>query len=80
MEKETVKRAARAFIRVWNPMAEQLAYAADADAGFDGGEWSAPAHGALREYEFEKCIARVAERFGVTAESLEQEVSRQQHC
>src|SRR5690242_6432172 len=41
--------AVRAFRRAWAPQAEAQAQAEVADAGFDAGEWSGPAHARLAD-------------------------------
>lgn len=59
-------------VRLTLEMYEQHAFAADADAGFDGGEFSGPAHGRMVEHEARK----IALRCRVTAYSVTDEINR----
>jgi len=58
--------AVRAFNRVWMPKQERHEYGMEADAGFDGGEWSGPIHCDMMERDYYATMKRVAERFGLT--------------
>ena len=62
---------ARAFARVWTPITKRLNEAAEADAEFDGGEWSRAAHASIAQEEFDLCLARCATAMGVSQEHLE---------
>jgi hypothetical protein len=62
--------AVRAFNRVWRPISDRLEMAADADAGFDAGEFSGKFHGDLMGREFFRCLDLVATRFGITGNQL----------
>lgn len=64
------KMAVRAFRRVWEPIGESMAEAEAADAGFDGGEWSGPAHSCMQQEEYHKLLARVGARFGYSESFL----------
>lgn len=66
-----LQQAIRALRRVWAPKAESFAIGAAADAGFDGGEWSGPAHSHMEQDEYQATLAAVGSRFGLTAEQLE---------
>ena len=57
-----IEAAARAFEEIQN----SHAIAADLDAGFDGGEFSGPAHDAMADQE---CI-EVAARFRLTVDEI----------
>jgi hypothetical protein len=62
--------ALRAFTHIYAPIAERQWIGAQADAGFDGGEWSGPAHSRILE-RIEQRIARdVAARFDMTGQEL----------
>lgn len=67
----TLNHAVRAYVRLQTTIMAELDYAARADAGFDGGEWSGPAHDFIAERTLQALMERVAVRFGVTAEQLE---------
>jgi hypothetical protein len=69
-------QAIRAFNKVWGPKADALAVAAQADAGFDGGEFSGPAYGYITVRVFEETLAAVAERFGLTAAELDNAIQQ----
>jgi hypothetical protein len=68
-------RAVRALNRVWFPIDTQLEIIAEADRGFDRGEWSDVASANTYEREWWNCLARVAPRFGLTAQELNDAVS-----
>jgi hypothetical protein len=70
-----VKLARRAFTRVWAPIAERLNEGADCDAQFDGGEWSRAFNDDIWQRQYLKCLERVAPRFGITADALDQELN-----
>ena len=57
------KLAIRAFHKLWMQHSPDLAYAREMDAGFDGGEFSGPAHDNLEEEEYQRIVSIVAERF-----------------
>lgn len=57
--------AVRAYHKLIKPIAEQSAFAAQADAGFDGGEFSGPWHDKRFETECQALQDRVADRFGI---------------
>lgn len=63
-------RAVRAFRRVYNPIAKLRCEATEADAGFDGGEFSRGWHAAASVNEYNRTLARVAHRFGMRARQL----------
>lgn len=65
------RAAARALGRVYGPQARQLAEAAQADAKFDGGEWSAAAHGDCAQRAYLDALALVADRFSMDPARLE---------
>lgn len=71
--------AVRAFRKVFAPIEFSLAVGREADAGFDAGEWSGPAHSRIEEQEHAECVARVAARFGMTAEELDHDVCHACH-
>lgn len=58
--------AGRAFLRIMDPIWERESRGADADAGFDAGEWSHAAHARHVEVEEERVTALVAGRFGLS--------------
>ena len=66
----TPNQAARAFQRIWEPIDLSLGEAATYDAGFDGGEWSGPAHATIREKQLDACLARVAPLMGYDPDDL----------
>lgn len=74
MPKKLNYPAIRAFIRVWNPIADELEEGARIDAGFDGGEFSGPANARYASYEHEKVCRQIAERFGMTGDELSLQV------
>jgi hypothetical protein len=63
----TLRELAQSAIKIYQRHAE----AADADAGFDAGEWSGPAHSERAERE----VDELAESYGYTADELEIELS-----
>jgi len=63
--------AVRAFTRAWAPIAESHAEGAQADAGFDAGEFSGPAHATLEHDAYWAALERVAERFRLTVVMLD---------
>lgn len=63
--------AVRAFRRVWGPKSEALGEAEAADAGFDAGEFSGPAHANIQLDEYNAALERVARRFGIEATALD---------
>lgn len=63
-------QAVRAFNRIWGPISDRLEGVAEADAGFDGGEFSGKFHGELLEREFWRVMDLVAARFGLTGAQL----------
>lgn len=63
--------AVRAFERIWEPIASALDEAERADAGFDGGEWSGPAHANIYDREYRRILALVAGRFGMDEDGLD---------
>jgi hypothetical protein len=69
-------QAIRAFNRVWAPHAEAFAMAADLDAGFDGGEWSRGINDRMEAREFADCLQRVARRFDLSAQQLEEMIQQ----
>lgn len=62
--------AIRAFRRVWYPLAEDHMLAAHYDKGFDGGEFSGPAHATAEDKDRQRVLAMVAGRFGLTPDQL----------
>lgn len=70
MEIDNVTRAVRAFRRVYDPIAKLRCEATEADAGFDGGEFSRGWHAAASVNEYNRTLARVAHRFGMRARQL----------
>lgn len=66
-----VKYAIRAAHRVLRPILESCEQGRAADAGFDGGEFSGPAHDRLEMDERTEALQRVGARFGLTADDLE---------
>lgn len=72
----TAIQALRIFNRLWARYAPLAAMAQEADAGFDGGEWSGPLHGEAQDAEFERLLQLVAERTGVAARLIEAELHR----
>lgn len=68
--------AIRAFKRVWAPIAEGFAIAADADRAIDGGEWSGPASANAQLRAYYDYLAPVARRFGMTIQQLESQIQQ----
>lgn len=71
---KNVKVAIRAFGRIWFWISRELDRGAEADAGFDGGEFSGPINAKYQEEEYARQIAKVAARFGLDAEHLDNAV------
>jgi hypothetical protein len=71
--------AAKTALRVWAPKAVQLDLIERADAGFDGGEWSGPWHAERQREAYERTLAEVAPRFGLTAPQLEYAIEVYEH-
>lgn len=59
-------RAVRAFDRIIGPKFHSLFLAEEADAGFDGGEFSGPAHGEDVDSVINEVAQTVATCFGYT--------------
>lgn len=76
---DTTLQAVRAFARVWAPLGAALDEAARADRGFDGGEWSGPAHADAWMSSYEAALHRVAARYGLTALALGNAVQAHHH-
>ena len=72
-------RAVRAFNRLWAPIAEALEVGAACDRGFDGGEWSDSASANTWQREFLALVDRVARRFGLRAQELENALEEAHH-
>lgn len=66
----TQKQIARAVDRAYDRMDEDLAEAAEADAGFDGGEWSAGFHDEIREDRHAAFYANVGAIFNLTSRQI----------
>ncbi len=62
------------FIERWNPIAEQLAEAAEADAGFDGGEFSGSFHDDVHDKEWQTLLETVADLHCVEVEVLDEAI------
>ena len=58
----------RAYRRVMAPLVESMQYAEHMDAGFDGGEWSGPAHAQQMERTEFEVAGRVLGKFGLSAD------------
>jgi hypothetical protein len=63
-------QAVRALRRALVPTIEEYTTGAEADAGFDAGEWSGPASDRALEQEIETIAARIAPAFGLSGEEL----------
>jgi hypothetical protein len=63
--------AVRAFRRIMVPISDSHDEAARWDAGFDGGEFSGPAHDRMLEEEYQRVLEIVAGRFGIEPADLE---------
>lgn len=72
----STKTAARAFRRIWAEKSCALSIGAAADAGFDGGEFSAGFHANLTHEAQEQAMEAVAQRFGMTAYQLDAALHR----
>jgi hypothetical protein len=72
-------QAVRAFNRIWEPISESIELAADADAGFDAGEWSGDHHAKRLADEFYRVMELVAGRFGLTRQELHAELEFYAH-
>lgn len=70
-------QAARVFNRVYAPIAERRSLAEDADAGFDAGEWSGPAHARDADREYVRTLRSVARRVNVRPKAIHNELMRQ---
>ena len=68
------KVAVRAFHRVWFPIAASIAMGAEADAGFDGGEFSVEAHYHAEMQAYLDTLEMVANRFGMGVVDLSNDV------
>lgn len=62
------------FIERWNPIAESLAEAAEADAGFDAGEFSASFHDDIHDMEWQTLLEAVADLHCVEVEELDEAI------
>lgn len=62
---------AKAFERIWEPIALDLDTGRLADAGFDGGEFSGPAHDTYYDRAYQALLERVAPRFKMTPRELD---------
>lgn len=62
--------AVRAYRRAAGPIIQASGEAEEADAGFDGGEWSGPAHATMLEERLVELERRVAARFNLTRREL----------
>ena len=62
--------AVRALRRALAPVQQSRALAEYADAGFDAGEWSGPAHAEAAMREMEEMAEAVGERFSLGGEHL----------
>lgn len=67
------KIAIHAVARVLGRIDADHAAAAEADAGFDAGEWSGRWHDALAEKHAEEALAAIARRFGMEPAELERQ-------
>lgn len=72
--------AARAFYRVWGPVAERLHYAEDVDAGFDAGEFSGPWHADYYEAKYNEALAKVAAAMHASENWLRYAVAAYDHA
>jgi len=63
--------AVRAFDKVWAPVAASYDAGREADYAIDCGEWGAAASDASEGAEYDECVARVAQRFGVPQRELQ---------
>jgi hypothetical protein len=63
-------QAVRAFARIIEPINASHDECIEADAGFDAGEFSGPAHDRMLMEEYERVAAVVAPRFGLDADLL----------
>ena len=61
----------RVFTKIWREKSEALGVGAEADAGFDAGEFSGAYHGSLYVSEFEKTLEYVAKRFDMEPKELD---------
>lgn len=66
----TRKQAVRIFNRVWAPIQRAHDNGRQADAGFDSGEFSGPAHDEMEAIELTECCDRVAAQLGMTSDEL----------
>jgi len=78
-EAKRVRQAVRAYHRIMRPWWANQEEAEAADAGFDGGEWSGPAHARITEHVEEETMRHVAGRFNVPLRAMELEIMRQYH-
>jgi len=71
--------AVRSFNKVFAPRSHELCMAADADAKFDGGEFSASFHAEQYESEELRIASEVGAHFGLSGEELYEMVMRYEH-
>lgn len=69
-----MKTAVRAFNKIFNPIAANICMGAELDRGFDGGEFSGAAHDGYFEFEWNRVLGYVAERFQVEPNELADEM------
>ncbi len=66
----TLKPAVRAAKRLIDDYMKEAAVGEEANAGFDAGEWSGPAHADLQMQEEERLMCVVANKFSVPVDEL----------
>jgi hypothetical protein len=76
---DRTKLAVKAMVRLWAPIGESFAIGAEADAQFDGGEWSGPANSTREQEVYEALLTRVAERFGLTSQALDYAIQKKEY-
>lgn len=68
------RQAARAATRIIEEAARDMHSVEEADAAFDGGEWSRAAHANMQMAFYDGVIERVANRFNVAVDDVYAEV------
>lgn len=71
--------AVRAFHRLMRPITESHQKAIELDAGFDGGEFSGPAHEHMLLDDEDRIASYVAKRFGIDEDDLNEALSYFDH-
>lgn len=74
-----MRAAVRAFHRLMRLITAQHEEASRLDAGFDGGEFSGPAHARMYEDDEDRIAALVAKRFGFEYDELNEAISYTDH-